>query len=105
MNEMLDCNEMVDFFNRSVIELIDHYLPPYAVKRHSTDKPWVNDKFRRLIRCRQYAFVNGDDTSYRKHRNEIQRLTKLLRKRYYTNVRLMGFVTTIHVIGGGGLKT
>ena len=59
------------------------HLPLYTVKRHSTDKPWVNDTFSRLIRGRQYAFRHGNLDACRSYRNKVQRSTEVLRRKYY----------------------
>jgi hypothetical protein len=50
-----DVNVKAAYFNSSIMLLLDKYLPVYVVSRHTADKPWVIDNFRRLIRCRQYA--------------------------------------------------
>ena len=80
---MQDCTDMLLFFNNSIHGLLDQFLPTYTVKRHSTDKPWINDTFRRLIRVRQYAFRQGNLEKYKSCRNKVQRCAKLLRKKYY----------------------
>ena len=84
-----DIDSKVAFFNNSVIALLDFYLPVHQVKRHSSDKPWITDQFRRLIRQRQYAWTNGDRTKYNKLRNIINRLSKQLRKQFFSN-RIQG---------------
>ena len=61
----------------------DYYLPLMTVKRHTTDKPWVTDQFRRLIRCRQYTLKTGKATRYRAYRNRVQRMSSTLRWKYY----------------------
>jgi len=58
-------------------------LPQLIVKRHTTDKPWITDQFRRLIRCRQNALTSDDMTRYRRLRNHVQRLARQLRRKYY----------------------
>ena len=55
-----DFDSKVAYFNNCVIALLDFYLPVHYVKHHSTDKPWITDQFRRLIRQRQYAWTSGD---------------------------------------------
>ena len=85
MSSMPDCSTMLSFFNNGIQDLLDLYLPSYTVKRHSTDKPWVNDSFRRFVRIRQHAFRQGNIEKYRLFRNKIQRLAKSLRKKYYEN--------------------
>ena len=78
-----DLDSKVAYFNNCVIALLDFYLPVHYVKHHSTDKPWITDQFRRLIRQRQYAWTSGDRTQYNKLRNKINRLSKQLRKQFY----------------------
>jgi len=53
------CEEMTQAFYSTVTGLVDYYLPLKTVKRHSTDKPWVSDQFRHLIRCRQHVLKTG----------------------------------------------
>jgi hypothetical protein len=63
--------------------LLDSHLPTRTVYRHTSDKPWVTDEFRRLIRQRQHAFTNNQATRFRQLRNKVNRLSKRLRKRYH----------------------
>jgi len=56
---MQNCEEMVASFYSTVTSLVDYYLLLLAVKRHTTDKPWVTDQFRRLMRYRLYALRYG----------------------------------------------
>jgi len=77
------CEEMVTCFYQTMASLIDHHLPLRTDKRHTADKPWVTDQFRRLIRCRQNALKTGDTTKYKRLRNQVQRLTRQLRRKYY----------------------
>jgi len=80
---MQGCDEMATCFYDTITGIIDHYLPCVAMKRHTNDKPWVTDKFRRLIRCRQHAMVSGEKTKYRMLRNRVQRMSRQLRRKYY----------------------
>ena len=80
---MQGCDEMVTCFYDTITGVIDHYLPCVAMKRHTNDKPWVTDKFRRLIRCRQNAMVSGEKMKYRMLRNRVQRMSRQLRRKYY----------------------
>ena len=43
------------YTNYCITTLLNYFLPIQVVERRESDKPWVNDKFRRLIRCRQHA--------------------------------------------------
>jgi len=81
---MQSCEEMVACVYSTVTSLLDHCLPPsLTVKRHTTDKPWVTDQFRQLIRCRQFALRSGRSARYKRLRNQAQRLTEQLRQKYY----------------------
>jgi hypothetical protein len=79
-----DLDSKVAYFNSSVIALLDFYLPVHQVKRHSSDKPWITDQFRRLIRQRQYAWTSSNRSKYNKLRNKINRLSKKLRQQFYS---------------------
>jgi len=72
------CDEMTQTFYSTVTDLVDYYLPLRTVKRHTTDKPWVTDQFRRLIRCRQNALKKGQV-----YRNRVQRMSEVLQRKYY----------------------
>ncbi len=74
---------MITFFYSTVTSLVDKHLPERVVIRHTSDKPWITDEFRRLIRKRQHAWSNGNSTEYNRLRNQIIRLSHKLRKRFY----------------------
>ena len=80
---METCNAMTTYFYDTVTGLINQYLPMLTVKRHTTDKPWVTDSFRRMIRCRQNALRTGDNARYKAYRNKVQQMAKQLRRKYY----------------------
>ena len=63
--------------------LIDLHLPKRCVRRHTSDKPWVTDYFRQLIRQRQRAFLSGNFILYRRLRNKVIRTAKSIRSSYY----------------------
>ena len=69
------CNERMESFYRTVMGLVDYHLPLLTVKRHTKDKPWVTDQFRRLIRCRQHALMSGQNVRYRAYRNRVDDIT------------------------------
>jgi hypothetical protein len=90
---MQTCDEMVTHFYSTVTGLVDYYLPLLTVKRHTADKPWVTDQFRRLIRCRQNAWRNGEMVRFKALRNKIQRLARQLRRKFYAR-RMQGLRTS-----------
>ena len=77
------CDEMTHAFYSTITGLLDLYMPLTTVKRHTTDKPWVTDQFRHLIRCRQHALKTGQMERYRALRNRVQRATRTLRQKFY----------------------
>jgi hypothetical protein len=84
--------ESVILYVRCVITLLNTFLPVYSVSRHTSDKPWITDEFRRLIRCRQHAWTSGDRTQYNRLRNQVNRLSRQLRQQFY-NKRLQNLRT------------
>ena len=82
--------------------MLDQYLPRRTATRHTNDKPWITDEFRRLIRRRQYAFTHDDQPLYRRLCNAVNRASKRLRKRYYMNEE---FEICVHaILQTGGAK-
>ena len=80
---MNDCDQMLDYFNWTIYNLLNEFLPLRISRRYSTEKPWVSDSFRRLIRQRQYAWQQQDMVKYRRLRNLVQRTAKELHRNYY----------------------
>jgi len=39
------CDQMVTQFYNTVTGLVDVHLPMLTVKRHSSDEPWVTDRY------------------------------------------------------------
>ena len=62
---MTKCNEMTNYFTSTHTSILDECLPVRNSFRHTGDKPWATDEFRRIIRCRQFAFNNGNSESYK----------------------------------------
>ena len=56
---------------------------PYKfVLRHTTDKPWITDNFRSLVR-RQRAPMSGDLRQFQKMRNMVNRAAPKLRHDFF----------------------
>ena len=51
--------------------------------RKTSDKPWITQKFKVLIKERNAAFTRGDEVSYRRLRNQVNRLRITLQNKYY----------------------
>ena len=56
-------------------------LNDFACK--TSDKPWITQKFKVLIKERNAAFTRGDEVSYRRLRNQVNRLRITLQNKYY----------------------
>ena len=80
---MNDCNDMLSLFYDTVVSLLNKYLPARLSSRHTSEKPWVSDRFKDLIRQRQSAWKNQDMVKYRALRNLVQRTANKLRSKYY----------------------
>ena len=83
LDKMNSVELKTDYFYNVTTSLLDEYLPLRVAVRYSTDKPWVTDEFRRLIRQRQYAWTNKNIADYTRCRNRVIRLSKKLRKQFY----------------------
>ena len=77
------CEEQLQMLTSNINKLTDKHFPTETVVRHTTDKPWVSDRFRDLIRRRQHAWKAGDQALYRLYRNKVNRLGKSLKQKYY----------------------
>jgi len=72
---------MASYYNVTK-SLLEYYLSSRSVIRFSTDKPWITDEFRRLIRQRQYAWTHNK-SEYNRLGNAVNRLSIKLRERFY----------------------
>jgi len=81
---MSTCEEMVNFFYSTILQLLDFYTPLTRKSTNNLDKPWVTTEFRHLVKQRQRAFLGSQTEHYRKLRNKVQRMAATLRKRFYT---------------------
>ena len=82
---MVSYSEQFAFFKETLNNLLDKHSPLKSLIRHSSDKPWVNDYFRFVIRRRQRAYMQGDTESYNRYRNKVNRMAKSLKTEYYNN--------------------
>ena len=77
------CEEKYNYYKDVVISLMDTFFTNKVVTRHMTDKPWVTDYFRCLIRKRQRAFMRGDKCEYKVLRNKVNRASARLKFEFY----------------------
>ena len=101
MYHLQSVDDMLAYFYSIIHSLLDTYLPYVTVVNYFTDKSWITQKFRQLLRSRQHAFHCADMDSFRKFRNEAQRLAKQLRSEYYG--RKMTTLPRL-TLGLGGVK-
>ena len=59
------------------------YYPTKMVSRHTSDKPWITDRFRSLVRKRQRAHMSGDVIQARVLRNKVNHTASKLRHDFY----------------------
>ena len=79
----LPCEEQFTFYKKKTVDhLLDICCPFKTVTRHNTDKPWVTDDFRHLIRQRQRARMVGDVERTKSLRNQVNRAAPKLRRQF-----------------------
>ena len=78
-----DVQSQADFFYSTVLSIVDKYAPVNDFARKTSDKPWITQKFKVLIKERNAAFTRGDEVSYRRLRNQVNRLRITLQNKYY----------------------
>ncbi len=79
------CQEQLDYFITTINDLFESHFPKKEVFRHESDKPWVTDSFKKLVRKRQYAYLNDNQDEYKLIRNKVNRMRTRLRSEYYKN--------------------
>ena len=67
------CVNQYEYYHTIISTLMDKCFPSKTVTRHTSDRPWVTDGFRSLIRKRQRAHMSGDITQERRLRNYVNR--------------------------------
>ena len=77
------CEEQFNLFQETMDYLLGTCCPYKTVSRHSTDKPWITDGFRHLIRQRQRARMSGDMEQTRRLGNLVNRTAPKLRHQFY----------------------
>ena len=69
--------------NSTIRTLLDTHLPERKIRRCSSDRPWIDDNFRYLIRRRQIALLSENQPLYRHYRNKVNLARKSLQRKYY----------------------
>jgi hypothetical protein len=76
------CEEKYTIFEKTIQSLVDHFLPYHTVIRKSNDLPWITDKFRSLIKKRQYFFHTKNEVMFKFYRNKVNRERKRLKQQH-----------------------
>jgi hypothetical protein len=79
------CEEKFNIFQQVMNIAVDTCLPFHSVRRNLNDLPWVTDKFRSLIKKRQFYFHSGNTTLFKLYRNKVNRERKTLKKNFVKN--------------------
>ena len=77
------CEEQFTYYQDTMNRLMNDCFPIKTVTRHSADKPWVTDSFRRLVKRRQQARMSGDQQLAKQLRNQVNREASRLRHQFY----------------------
>ena len=78
------CQQQYDYFENTVKQLMEVHFPRKEVTRCSSDRPWVTDSFKAMVRKRQRALKEKQLQLYRFYRNRVNRARKLLQRQYYS---------------------
>ena len=67
-------NEKIAIFNRTILNILNNFIPRETIVCNDIDPQWFNDKIRLLIKEKTTAYKyfrqNGKDT-YRQHRLKV----------------------------------
>lgn len=66
-----DVNQMVELLNSEITSAYHSCFPEKRVKRSSTDKPWVTQEIKKLIRKRNKLHASGNRERWKKMRNTV----------------------------------
>jgi hypothetical protein len=76
------CSDKFTIFSSILENLIDKHLPFHTVQRNVNDLPWVTDRFRHLIKLRQFHFHSGNTVMFKLFRNKVNRERKKLKSEF-----------------------
>ena len=77
------CEEQYAYYQTIIDKLMQMCFPTKMVSRHTSDKPWITDRFRSLVRKRQRAHISGDIIQARVLRNKVNHTASKLRHDFY----------------------
>ena len=77
------CEEQYAYYQTIIDKLMQMCFPTKMVSRHTSDKPWITDRFRSLVRKRQRAHMSGDVIQVRVLRNKVNHTASKLKHDFY----------------------
>ena len=77
------CEEQYAYYQMIIEKLMHMCFPSNTVSRHTSDKPWITDRFRSLVRKRQRAHRSGDIIQAIILRNKVKHTASKLRQDFY----------------------
>ncbi|CAB4006463.1 Hypothetical predicted protein, partial [Paramuricea clavata] len=89
LDNVVTCKEKVSIFNDIVVNTIilqlrlKAIMPITAKKIHINNAPWMTTKLKGLIRKRQKALNNGNQTVFKYYRNKVNLERKKCRQTYF----------------------
>ena len=84
LDNVVTCEEKVSIFNEIVVNTISTIVPITAKNIHINDASWMTTKLRGLIKKRQKAFNNGNQTVFKYYPNKVNLERKNVDKRIST---------------------
>ena len=73
----------MSIFNDIVVNTFNTIMPITAKRIHINDAPWITTKLKGLIRKRQKALNNGNQTVFKYYRNKVNWERKKCRQTYF----------------------
>ena len=83
LSRLETCEEQYAYYQTIIDKLMQMCFPTKMVSRHTSDKPWITDRFRSLVRKRQRAHMSGDIIQARVLRNKVNHTASKLRHDFY----------------------
>ena len=77
------CQEKLSLFESLIKIGVESLLPLKQVRISRNDPPWITNKFKKIIKKRQKALSANNPTTYRIHRNLVNRERKQCRSKFY----------------------
>ena len=76
MYKLDDCQEQANILYTVLTEIVDKHAPLQQHIIKNNDKPWITLKFKELVNQRNLAFCAGNQITYKRLRNTVNRLRK-----------------------------